>query len=404
MFLLPRLASHAVQSSLRSAGYAVWGLFLAGLFGPGWFQSSYSQETAAQERPLSVYLDLRPAPPNASPQTTAVWVKSLDFTPAAASVSRKQVETHTLPNTAAENDIAASEALLVTELQASNAAKSVFRVRVQRPYGASNHLQVRIFFEDTSLATRPELSVRNARGTELMHSPPLGMGLGLPSSETLLVPMVGAGSLDIKVPGDGSNIRGVFLTWVGSTHVLQADDFPSDERVRHPFGGLAAARIPHDDTFLYGVVTAGLQDDKPLVLKPNGMAGATFQFELEQRPLFAIVTYEVLGATVGAPPVISVNGGPQGSSELHLPDLSDPGYQGESEEGKSEMTFRYTGWVSAQKTIPGDALVAGLNNLRLELSSGSKPVAVRTVSIQLKYNWEKLDYLLSPAPVLNETH
>ena len=35
------------------------------------------------------------------------------------------------------------------------------------------------------------------------------------------------------------------------------------------------------------------------------------------------------------------------------------------EEGKSRMSFRYTGWVRAQKIIPGEALAAGLNNLTI---------------------------------------
>lgn len=364
----------------------------------------HAQETPSQERPLSVYLDLRPAPRNAPPQTTPAWVEALEFTPASTDPGRALADAPLLTAGALEKDVAASEALLVTALQASSESKSVFRVRVQRPFGASHHLQVRIFFDDASLDARPRLSVRNALGKELLHSPPLGLGLGLPSSESLLVPMVGAGSLEIETPGDGANVRGMFLTWVDGTKVLQANDFPSDERVRQPFGAPAAARAAHDDSYLYGVVTAGLQDEQPLVLKPAESPGATFQFDLERRPLFAVVTYEVLGATVGAAPGVSVNGTALGASEMRLPDLSDPGFQGESEEGKSQMSFRYTGWIAAQKTIPGDALAAGLNDLHLELSNGSRAVAIRTVSIQLKYNWEKLDYILSPAPLPHETH
>ncbi len=140
------------------------------------------------------------------------------------------------------------------------------------------------------------------------------------------------------------------------------------------------------------------------MLKPDGAAGLTFQFELEQRPLLAVVTYEILGATVGESPAVTVNDHTQGDSEVRLPDLSDPGFRGESEEGKPRMSFRYTGWLRAQKIVAGDALVAGLNNLTLDLSNGSKAIAVRSVSIQLKYNWEKLDYILSPAPVPHETH
>ena len=46
-----------------------------------------------------------------------------------------------------------------------------------------------------------------------------------------------------QTPGDGSQVRGVFLTWLETREVLQPADFPSDEAVRQPFGILAAA--PH---------------------------------------------------------------------------------------------------------------------------------------------------------------
>ena len=79
----------------------------------------------------------------------------------------------------------------------------------------------------------------------------------------------------------------------------------------------------------------------------------TFQFELERRPLVAVVSYEMLGATVGAPPTISVNGQPQGDSEVRLPDLSDPGYRGESEEGRSQDGFPLHGLGTRAKGHSG---------------------------------------------------
>ena len=43
-----------------------------------------------------------------------------------------------------------------------------------------------------------------------MRSAPLGQGLGLPSSETLAVPMDGADYLEFAAPGDGYAVtRGV---------------------------------------------------------------------------------------------------------------------------------------------------------------------------------------------------
>ena len=150
-------------------------------------------------------------------------------------------------------------------------------------------------------------------------------------------------------------------------------------------------------------MTASLQTGKPIVLKPAENASVTLRFELERQPLMAVITYEVLGAPIDAPPGIVVNGHAQGASSLYLPDLADPGFRGESREASSQLAFRYTGWLHAQRTVPGELLSAGLNNLTLGLSNGTDAVAIRSVAIQLKYDWEKLDYVLAPAvPASNE--
>lgn len=379
-------------------------LLLMGVLGACMSGAVHAQELQTLATPLSAYLDLRPAPAGTKPQTTPAWIDAFEFVPATDAVTDVRIETTASASATSKDDLAASEALLVTAISAAREAKSVFRIRLQRPVGATDYLQARVFFDDSSLKKRPRLTVWNELGTELMRSAPLGQGLGLPSSETLLVPMKGVDYLEIETPGDGSRVRGVFLTWLTKTEILQPKDFPADDVVREPFGNLAAVGKPRADAYLYGVVTAPLQDEKPLVLKPAATSAATFQFELEQRPLLAVVTYEILGATVGVPPTVTVNQHLQGDSEMHLPDLADPGFRGESEEGKTQMGFQYTGWVHAQKIISGEALTAGLNNLTLELSNDSKPVAIRSVAIQLKYNWDKLDYVLSPASSPHETH
>ena len=215
--------------------------------------------------------------------------------------------------------------------------------------------------------------------------------------------MHGVDYLEIEAEGDGSQVRGVFLSWLGSAEVLQPDDFPSSETVRQPFQNLPTTRKQRDDSYLYGVVTASLQAGKPVVLKPADSPSVALQFQIERQPLVAVVTYEVLGAAINAPPNVTINGHPQGPSSLHLPDLADPGFQGEAREANTQLTFRYTGWLHAQKIIPGELLAAGLNNLSLGLSDGTSAVAVRSVAIQLKYDWEKLDCVLTPAPVVDET-
>ena len=234
-------------------------------------------------------------------------------------------------------------------------------------------------------------------------SKPLGQGLGLPSTESLTVSMNGVNYLEIEAPGDGSQVRGVFLGWMETARILQSSDFPTQESVRQPFGILPRARTKNDDTYVYGAVVAKLHGSKPLVLRSSESPSATFEFELEHPPLLAVLTYEALGAAVDAPPALTVNGHALGASEFYLPDLADPAFQGETREAESQMNFRYTGWLRAQKIIPADALASGLNNLTVKLSNTADAVAIRSVSIQLKYNWDKLDTVLVPAPTPYET-
>ena len=345
-----------------------------------------AQELRGRQSPLTAWLDLRPAPPGAPPQTTPTWIEAFDFIPAR-------------PGAAKPSTMAVNPAIETGVGQGVDRTRSVFRIRLQPPVAATvNELQVRVFFDDVEGADQPFVSVWNELGTELMRSNPLGQGLGLPSSETLTVPMAGVDYLEISAPGDGTRVRGVFLSWLEEAHVLQPVDFRSHEAVREPFHILSSNRQQRYDSYLYGVVTASLQGAEAMVLKPGSTPSVTFEFQLEHQPLVAVISYEVLGATMGAPPLVSLNQRLQGASELHLPDLADPGYRGQQAEAATQMSFRYTGWVHAQKVVPAEMLNAGLNSLTVSLSEGSDSVAVRSLDIQLKYNWEKLDYVLAPSP------
>ena len=343
------------------------------------------QELRDQAHPLSTYLDLRPALAGSAPQTAPRWVESFDFIAA----------TRSAPDAGSEKSALES---------GLDRTKSVFRIRLQRPAESSDHLQVRVFFDDRTEGTRPRVSVWNELGERMMRSAPLGQGLGLPSSEVVTAFMNGVNYLEIEAPGDGSQVRGVFLSWMENIQVLQPRDFPAQESVRQPFGILPRARTHRDDTALFGSVAARLLGSKPVVLKSGESPSTAFEFELEHPPLLAVVTYEVLGAAVDAAPSVTVNGHALGASEFYLPDLADPAFQGETREAESRMSFRYTGWLRAQKVIPADALAAGLNNLTVRLSNSADSVAIRSVSIQLKYNWDQLDTVLVPAPTPYENH
>ena len=365
---------------------------MAASLGVGGAFRLHAQELRSQPSPLTAWIDLRPSPPGAPPQTMPSWVESLDFIPAR-------------PGAARPSTMGVDPCLEPGVGPGLDRTRSVFRIRLQQPAAGISDLQMRVFFDDLEGASRLFVSVWNELGTELMRSNALGQGLGLPSSETLNVPMSGADYLEISTPGDGSQVRGVFLSWLERARILQPVDFPTPEVVREPFQILSSTRRQRNDSYLYGVVTASLQGADPALLKPGVSPSVTFEFQLEHQPLIAVISYEVLGAMVGAAPSVSLNRQFQGPSEMRLPDLADPGYRGQQGEASYRMDFRYTGWIHAQKIIPGDMLNAGLNSLILSLSEGSDTVAIRSLEIQLKYNWEKLDYVLAPvSPPPNEAH
>ncbi len=355
---------------------------------------AHAQSLQAIGTPLSAWLDLRPAAPNAAPQTVPGWVESFDFIAARPAAPQGR-----LPRLefGANGEAITANAIDRDADDDDGRARSLFRIRLERPAGATDDLQVRVFFDDRVGGPRPRVTAWDELGNELMRSRPLGQGLGLPSSETLTVPMTGVNYLEIESAEDGTQVRGVFLSWLDRAEVRQPADFAAAGTVREPFHILSATkRGKSGDTYLYGVVTASLQK-APLVLQPATAPLATFEFPLDRVPLVAVLTYQVLGADVAAPPTTAVNGHDAQASTLYLPDLADPAYQGAAQGPDTAMSFRYTGWLRAQTIIPGEWLSAGLNTLTLALSNGSEAVAVRSVEIQLKYNWEKFDYVLTPA-------
>ena len=357
-------------------------------------RGAVGQELHAQGTPLTAWLDLRPAAPEAGPQSAPNWIEEFEYVP--AKKASDSLESVSVKIGGAASDGAAVATPTVTDQTVSATSESVYRIRMHRPAAGVNDLQVRVFYEDRVEGGRPYLSVWNELGSELMRSNPIGQGLGLASSETFTVPMAGADYLEISAPGDGSQLRAVFLSWLEKTDVQQPADFASKEAVREPFQIQGSLHTHRADSYLYGVVTARLQDAKAMVLKAAESPAAAFEFQLERQPLVAVITYEVLGATLGAAPTIAVNRSPAVASEMQLPDLADPGYQGQANQGAGGMSFRYTGWVRAQKVVAGSALTAGLNDVTVALSKESDTVAIRSLQIQLKYNWEKLDYTVSP--------
>jgi hypothetical protein len=276
--------------------------------------------------------------------------------------------------------------LLPGELtEGGTASKSVFRIRVTQPGPDYKILFFRLFFDDKP-NQQPELVAWDESGTHILRSGTLGVGMNLPTSDSVLIPMTGASAIDIEVPGDGKTIRAAYLDWMTSSEVVHPVNAEHRDVIPEPFSAVPALHAPPEDVENFGTVTATLAAE-PIRLDARTQQNAAFQFPIEAEPLTALLTFEIANPRIDAPSEVYVNGQNIGPVALALPDLADPGYRG-------EMHFNYTGWVRAQKIVPATALKVGANDLVVTNGAGTGASAIRATQIQLKYIWDKSDYLL----------
>ncbi len=394
--LFPMASPVSLTRRSRSWAFAGFSFLAVAVYAP----TGLRAQAVAADPPRSAWLDLRPPAPGALPQTVAAWVESIEFLPPIPGDTKVNEETISPPAT--------------------------FRLRLARPVGVGSEddLLLRLFFRDGPAGTaRPRVTAWDELGHRLLDSGPLGEGLpgALNSSEALTVPMAGVDYLEISAP-DVAAVRGAQLQWLQRREAHEPADLPAatagePERARE-LRMVAAAGRGGADGYLYGTLTAALQPGTVSLVGAGANSqqpgGLLLDFELERPPLLAMLTFEILtDGPVDAPPLVFVNGRTFGSADLQLPDLDDPGFQGEAasvptgggvtagtgESVAGTLGFRYTGWVRARKVLPVSALRTGVNRLLLQLSNDSAAGAVRAVELQLKYSWEKLDYVVSPALV-----
>jgi hypothetical protein len=224
-----------------------------------------------------------------------------------------------------------------------------------------------------------------------LRSGELGSGVGLPSSEAVVIPMKGVSAIDVEVPGDGKTVRGAYLDWMTSSEVVHPLNAERRDIIPEPFSSLPPLHSPAHDMEQFGAVTATLASET-IRMGPTAQDAAVFQFGLEAQPLLALLSFEVASPRVDMPPEIYVNGQEIGPATLTFPELGDPGYRGEVQSLIKEMHFQYTGWMRAQKIVPATSLKVGPNEVIV--LSGAGTSAVRGTQIQLKYLWDKSDYTL----------
>jgi hypothetical protein len=337
----------------------------------------------------SAWLDLRQtSAANSKPQAAPDWVESVTIVPAAAQAN---TPSGTIVPTGAQADTA-SITIVPGDAQADALAKTVFRIHLARPRPDFQILYFRLFFDDNP-DRKPHLVARDESGSQLLQSGPLGLGVGLPTSESVIVPMVGVSSIDVEVPGDGKTVRGAYLDWMANAEVLHPISAEHRDLIPEPFTGTSPLHAPIQDTEMFGAVTATLAAET-IRVGASVQQGAAFQFGIEAQPLMALLTFEVASPNIDAPPEVFLNGESLGPSTIMLPDLADPAYRGGSAALVRQMQFQYTGWLRAQKLVPASSLRVGTNDLIVVAGPGTPASAIRATQIQLKYLWDKSDYQL----------
>jgi hypothetical protein len=270
------------------------------------------------------------------------------------------------------------------QAQGGQPEKTVYRVRFRRFAGLVDEVLMRVYFDDKPEA-EPVLSGWSEIGTRVLAPRTLGQGLGLPSSETVRIPMAGIDYVDIETPGGGGTVRGALVVALRQTETRDALDFRGTAEVTDPFGNGSPAVTGSNDTLLFGRVKATLEPGVIPLGTGEDAGEAVFDFPLERPPLIALVTFEILNADISAPPQLTVNGKDIGDVNVIVTDLADPALTGAIEAARPDVVYRCAGWLKCQKVVPGSLLTAGSNELLISTPGGQAPVALRAVEMQLKY-------------------
>jgi hypothetical protein len=286
------------------------------------------------------------------------------------------------------------EAVTFNPADSQTDSASIFRIRLARPAGRSAILFFRLFFNDRT-AARPEIVAWDESGSQVVRSGPLGAGIDLETSESVMIPMHGMTTIDVQVPGDGSSVRGAYLEWMISSELAHAASVGSQDAVPQPFATTLPLHVPSQDSEEFGTVTASLSADSARI-GPTLSEGTVFEFGIESQPLLALVTFEIASPRIESPPEVIANGVNVGPASLVMPGLADPGYRGEMHALVSQMQFHYTGWLRAQKIVPASALHIGTNDIAIVNGPEATTAVIRATQVQLKYLWDKSDYILKP--------
>src|SRR5438094_1647437 len=294
---------------LRVAVFAVLFSATSHVYTQEAFSDALSPSTDAKSgeaTPESAWLDLRQsAPRNSRTQNAPVWVEAVTLLPAQST--------------------------------GDMTSKSVFRIRVAQPSINYQVLLFRLFFDDKP-GQQPELIAWDESGSHVLRSNALGSGINLPSSDSVMIPMTGASSIDIEVAGDGKTVRAAYLDWMTSSNVVHPLNADRRDVIPEPFSSMPPLHASLQDAEHFGTVTATLAAEA-IQIGAQIQESAAFQFGIEAQPLAALLTFEVANPQIDAAPEIYLNGQNIGPASLALPDLADPGYRSEIQSAPRQTHF-----------------------------------------------------------------
>ena len=268
--------------------------------------------------------------------------------------------------------------------QPDTTGTTVYRIRFRHFAGMVDEVLLRTYFDDTPGA-QPILSGWSEIGTRVLGPQTLGQGLGLPSSETISIPMANVDYVDIIAPAHGDTVRGALAVALRKTESRVGVDFAGTAAITDPFGNAEPAVTGSDDVFLFGRVKATLEPGVIALGTGTNASQVAFDFPLDRPPLIALLTFEILNAEISAPPQLSVNGKDVGDVNINVTDLADPALTGAIEAARPDAVYRYGGWLKCQKVIPGSLMIGGTNELLISTPGQPAPVALRAIEVQLKY-------------------
>ncbi|MGB8354690.1 MAG: hypothetical protein WCD79_12425 [Chthoniobacteraceae bacterium] len=214
-------------------------------------------------------------------------------------------------------------------------------------------------------------------------------GIGMPNQRTLLIKrstLSSAGTLTIQSSETTLNVSKIHWAWVKPTPVSLA--YAAKQSALIDTTGRVFSNDEVDGTPLLSMEDQVHQSivKASLTYKPERIeAGVEFVATLQALPQYARLEVQISGTPIDKALQLTLNGALLGDVSVEIPDLKDPGYQ-----GNDAATPAYIGWRKGVIYLPVGQLKVGDNQFQFGVkdtppSSGANPIAIKDLVLQLKY-------------------